>query len=174
MNVVVWSGDDEIDETCDGLECDNQHGEKPDEHWANMDKSSRASPIEKLAERSVGLGVVQDSNSDDTKARIRQLNTRLRRTGEGGMFVMTAGVMALPARVKVKCLEILQQDYSDGEHNPDNDPFGEYDFGSIDYEGHLLFWKIDYYDLDIMHHSPDPSDETVTKRVLTVMLASEY
>ena len=41
-----------------------------------------------------------------------------------------------------------------------NDPFGEHDFGAIEYEGNTVFWKIDYYDLDLMNHSPDPSDPT--------------
>ena len=27
---------------------------------------------------------------------------------------------------------------------PDNDPYGEHDFGSIDLDGEKLFWKIDY------------------------------
>lgn len=56
----------------------------------------------------------------------------------------------------------------------DNDPYGEHDFGSFEYAGRTIFWKIDCYDRDLNYGSPDPSDETVTARVLTVMLAEEY
>ncbi|WP_331272571.1 DUF3768 domain-containing protein [Roseovarius gahaiensis] len=57
---------------------------------------------------------------------------------------------------------------------PDNDPYGEHDFGSFHWREVQVFWKFDYYDLDYSMHSPDPADETVTARVLTVMLADEY
>jgi hypothetical protein len=56
----------------------------------------------------------------------------------------------------------------------DNDPYGEHDFGAIDHAGEKIFWKIDYYDLDLQCGSEDPSDQAVTARVLTIMLASEY
>jgi Protein of unknown function (DUF3768) len=44
----------------------------------------------------------------------------------------------------------------------------------VEAEGERLFFKIDYYDQSLSAHSRDPSDETVTKRVLTIMLSEEY
>ena len=37
-----------------------------------------------------------------------------------------------------------------------------------------VFWKIDAYDLGYEWGSPDPADPSVTRRVLTLMLATEY
>jgi len=56
----------------------------------------------------------------------------------------------------------------------DNDPHGEHDFGAFDLCEERLFWKIDYYDQDLRFGSPDPTDPAVTRRVLTIMLASDY
>ena len=55
-----------------------------------------------------------------------------------------------------------------------NDPHGEHDFGSFELDGIKLFWKIDYYDQNLDMGSPDPADHTVTRRVLTILLADEY
>ena len=57
---------------------------------------------------------------------------------------------------------------------PDNDPYGEHDFGSFVHNGEAIFWKFDYYDRTLTAGSEDPSDPDATIRVLTVMLASEY
>ena len=40
--------------------------------------------------------------------------------------------------------------------------------------GAVIFFKIDYFDKILTHHSPDPSDPSVTERVITIMLAEEY
>lgn len=42
------------------------------------------------------------------------------------------------------------------------------------HKAYHVFWKIDYLDLDLAMHSPDPADETVTARILTIMLTYEY
>ena len=56
--------------------------------------------------------------------------------------------------------------------NEDNDPYGEHDFGALELEGQRILWKIDYYDQTLQHWC-DPLD-TRCRRVLTVLLASEY
>ena len=55
-----------------------------------------------------------------------------------------------------------------------NDPYKEHDFGSFEAEGETIFFKIDYFDRTLTHHSPDPADPAVTERVITIMLADEY
>lgn len=56
--------------------------------------------------------------------------------------------------------------------NNDNDPYGEHDFGSLGWHGEKVFWKIDYYD-QTRQYGKDPLD-LECRRILTVMLASEY
>ena len=89
----------------------------------------------------------------------------------GGRVVVTAGVFNMgPVRVS----EIMTQVRGFDSFTPDNDPYGEHDFGAFEHGGERFFWKIDYYDKELNGGSPDPSDPDQTCRVLTVMLASEY
>jgi enolase len=107
----------------------------------------------------------------DPTAKIRALNDALRElTGSGRIFV-TAGIAALSPDEQV---EIMRRVHSFTAFTPDNDPYGEHDFGSFDYDGKTIFWKIDLYDRDLESGSPDPADEAVTTRVLTVLLVEEY
>jgi hypothetical protein len=58
-----------------------------------------------------------------------------------------------------------------------NDPHEEHDFGSFEADGAVIFFKIDYFDKAFTAHtahSPDPSDPSITERVITIMLAEEY
>ncbi|QIG95535.1 DUF3768 domain-containing protein [Bradyrhizobium sp. 6(2017)] len=106
-----------------------------------------------------------------SKNRIRELNDAFRRTFRGGRVMMTSGVYELPDCVKA---EALLQVTKFSEFTADNDPHAEHDFGSFDLVGRKFFWKIDYYDKDLVNGSEDPSDPERTMRVLTLMLAAEY
>jgi hypothetical protein len=103
--------------------------------------------------------------------RIRALNDQLRQNLSTGLAVITAGVAALGPEAVGRIVKTIGV-FDDFCHA--NDPHQEHDFGSFSAEGETILFKIDYYDNDLSCHSPDPNDPTVTKRVITVMLASEY
>lgn len=102
---------------------------------------------------------------------IRALNDRARHAFTGCRVRLTAGVATLGQGA---LRQILDQVQAYDLFTPANDPYGEHDFGSFHHGDHQVFWKFDYYDLDYTMHSPDPADETMTARVLTIMLAEEY
>jgi hypothetical protein len=108
---------------------------------------------------------------DLTTERIRALNDELRRKLPEGHAVMTAGIAALGPEAVARIVKTIAV-YDDFCHA--NDPYQEHDFGSFEADGHKIFFKIDYLDKALTAHSPDPSDPSVTKRVITIMLAEEY
>ena len=91
--------------------------------------------------------------------------------GNLGRILTRPGVQDLPGTLQAQLLQQLRQ-FDD--FNEDNDPHGEHDFGAINLDGKQFFWKIDYYDHRYQYGSPDPADRMLTRRVLTLMLASEY
>jgi hypothetical protein len=103
--------------------------------------------------------------------RIRILNDAFRTSLTGGSVMVTRAVAALGTEIQHEILVALRR-YDD--FDADNDPYGEHDFGMIAAQGHEILFKIDYYDQDLVRHSPDPSDPAVTHRVLTIMLAEDY
>ncbi len=103
--------------------------------------------------------------------RIRRLNDRFRRSGLGGDILITQGIQSL-GEAGMQAVATKVAEFNKFDH--DNDPHGEHDFGAFDHDGRRIFWKIDYYGPDMMSGSEDPSNPDVTRRVLTIMLASEY
>ena len=103
--------------------------------------------------------------------RIRTLNDDLRQYLLGGRAVITPGVAALGQQAVERIVKTIAV-YDDFCHA--NDPHEEHDFGSFEANGQTIFFKIDYFDTTLTYHSPDPSDGSVTERVITIMLADEY
>jgi Protein of unknown function (DUF3768) len=103
--------------------------------------------------------------------RIRALNDDLRQHLLGGLAVMTPGIAALGQQAVERIVKTIAV-FDDFCHA--NDPYEEHDFGSFEAEGEKIFFKIDYFDKTMTYHSPDPSDPSVTERVITIMLADEY
>jgi uncharacterized protein DUF3768 len=103
--------------------------------------------------------------------RIRILNDAFRTSLTGGSVMVTRAVAALGAAAQREIFVALRH-YDD--FAVDNDPYGEHDFGRITAQGHEILFKIDYYDQDLVRHSPGPSDPAVTHWVLTIMLAEDY
>jgi hypothetical protein len=112
-----------------------------------------------------------DTDTDTSLEQLRALNDWTRLCLPAGRIVMTRGIAALPAD---DVADILDRVRTYDDFAPANDPYSEHDFGAFEHNGHRIFWKIDYYDREERFGSPDPADERVTKRVLTVMLAGEY
>jgi len=110
--------------------------------------------------------------SDSNTKKIAELNDLCRTAmGVAGRLVQTAGISALPMQDQSAIREKVE---TFDTFTPDNDPYGERDFGAFNHNGHKIFWKIDYYDTTLTKGSEDPSDPKQTVRVLTIMLASEY
>jgi Protein of unknown function (DUF3768) len=102
---------------------------------------------------------------------IRELNDAFRRSFEGGAVMLTSSVIAL---CRAEQESILAKVKAFDDFKSENDPYGEHDFGSFEHGGQWFMFKIDYYDTDLVMASEDPTDPSITKRVLTVMLASDY
>ncbi len=100
---------------------------------------------------------------------------------------ITIGVQSLPEEDR---MAIFKGVVAFDAFTPDNDPHGEHDFGALyqlaagEWTPHrpadrsqimeTVFWKFDYYDNQLEFGSEAPWDATQTKRVLTILLASEY
>ena len=123
-----------------------------------------------------------DHAAENDTATIAKLNDALRafiHMPLNNMVVMTQGVASLiggaatfQGQQRQMRLLTIVRDYDD--FGPDNDPHGERDFGTFEFQDTKCFWKIDYYDRSMKHGSPNPADPSVTCRVLTILTALEY
>ena len=98
-------------------------------------------------------------------SKIAMLNDAFRKSGFG--VTLTCGVQTVQ-----DLPELMRKIRELNDFNGDNDPYGEHDFGRLDWYGDKILWKIDYYNRGL-NAGEDPLSPDC-KRVLTVMLAEEY
>lgn len=126
-------------------------------------------------ETSTDEAPVEETKMEFTKAelaRIRTLNDVFRQTFLGGQVLLAHGITAEYSPDEIQ--EILTEVRAFDAFTKDMDPYGEHEFGIFKYKSQSIYFKIDYYDKSMEWHSPDKSDPKVTKRVMTVMLPSDY
>ena len=113
---------------------------------------------------------------------IARLNDWLRAniTSPGNNRVtMTIGIAALIGDVAVfrnfhRRAELLRTVRAFDTFDRSNDPHGEHDLGTFEFQGTPCMWKIDYHNLDLSAGSEDPADPFQTVRVLTIMRADDW
>ena len=107
----------------------------------------------------------EGSMDTEYATKVAKLNDEFRRSFKNTL--MTPGVMYLD-----DVLGLTKRVYEFNDFTEDNDPYGEHDYGSFDWKGERIFWKIDYFDQTLTYGEEPLSPKC--KRVMTIMLASEY
>lgn len=111
------------------------------------------------------------------KIKIRSLNDRLRK-----VMPTTKDTILFVGDLSAEDVVIQTQVYSAvrafDAFTEDNDPHGEHDCASltveINGEPRACMFKIDYYDQAMQFHSPDASDQELTRRVMSILYAVDY
>lgn len=88
-------------------------------------------------------------------------------------ILATTGIEALGADAVQEILHAVLA-FKEEDFRESFEPWGDRDFISLEHQEQKIYAKIDTYDPSLEFMSPDPADDLVTVRVLTVMLADEY
>lgn len=114
--------------------------------------------------------------SDTDRNTIRDAIDRFRRRDQDipGQWLITQCLAVAIEKAQLAPLDVIQIVQAFDTFTEDNDPYGTHEFGSFDFQGDKCFWKIDLFDSDLQFGSPDPTDLSQTRCVLTIILASEY
>jgi len=104
-------------------------------------------------------------NQEEKYKEMTRRNDVARKLGLG--FTLTKKAAKLP-----DLEELLYAIRSFNKFTLKDDPYGWHDLGRLEWRGKSIIWKIDYYDPKLSYFVDPLSDDC--KRVITVMLASEY
>jgi hypothetical protein len=110
--------------------------------------------------------------SQTSQMTIAELNDRFRQQNLGfGQVVVSPMVEMMPIE-QLQILLALVRNFND--FNEGDDPYGEHDFGAVEFQDNKYFWKIDYYSDDSYEYGAEDPSSPLTRRVLTIMHSSEY
>jgi hypothetical protein len=108
---------------------------------------------------------------------IARLNDQLRaQNSQVGAIHFSRSVGLLPPQQQQQLLQLLKEFNS---FSPDNDPYGERDFVTLELDGERYFFKIDYFEKSAWLKGEEigadtPEDVNTTWRVGTLMESNEY
>ena len=88
-----------------------------------------------------------------------------------GKLVMTAGIAAQSDEFRAALIEAL---VAFDAFDADSDPYGLHEMGVLEIEGERVWFKFDLYDESFEYGAETPTDPKRTRRVLTLLLPSEY
>lgn len=91
-----------------------------------------------------------------------------------GRVLLTAALVSFAEEHGINQSKIIHTVQFFDTFTQDNDPYGHHDFGQFELAGQSCFWKIDLFDLTYEYGSEVPTDLSKTRRVLTIMLASDW
>ncbi len=88
-----------------------------------------------------------------------------------GKLVMTAGIAAQSDEFRAALIGAL---VAFDSFDADSDPYGLHEMGVLEIEGERVWFKFDLYDENYEYGAEIPTDPTRMRRVLTLLLPSEY
>jgi len=115
-------------------------------------------------------------SSEEACARLNDDCRWMRGDHQNYRHMITPGVNALidHGNMPTRILNQARINSAIRNHIFSHDSSPERDFGAFEFQGEQLFFKIAAYDRNLEYGSPDPEDASVTIRVMTIMLPSEY
>lgn len=88
-----------------------------------------------------------------------------------GKLVMTSGLAAQSDEFRAALIDAL---VTFDAFDQDSDPYGLHEMGVLEIEGEKVWFKFDLYDENYEYGAEIPTDPKRTRRVLTLLLPSEY
>lgn len=88
-----------------------------------------------------------------------------------GKLVITAGIAARSDAFRAALITAL---VTFDAFDADCDPYGLHEMGVLEIKGERVWFKFDLYDENYAYGSEVPADPARTRRVLTLLLPSEY